>query len=232
MRRPNPAPRQRPRRLHGPFSAGGFTLLETMMALVVVGVGILAFVDAQGSFARSNAWSSHSATGMLLANEIREMCRKLPRHDPSSGITLVTSGGAPSAIGWGRESGETTVQQIDDIDDLNGMSFGFSGIYAGPIDAVRDIIPETDPNGNPVVDRAGNPVTLRNWRQRVVVEKVDPYNLNTVRAPAYTQAATSQWPAIAVDQFPLRVTVIVEYQDPITARIDEVTRLVWVVPVQ
>ena len=58
----------------------GFTLLETMLALVIIGVGVLAFVDAQTSFIRSNNWSSQAATGMLLANEIRELTRTLPRH--------------------------------------------------------------------------------------------------------------------------------------------------------
>lgn len=200
------------------------------MALVVVGVGILAFVEAQGSFSRSNGWSSNAATGMLLANEIRELCRHLPRHDPVSGLTLISSGGAPTVVGWGRESGETKIQQIDDIDDLNGVSFGFAATFAGPVDAVRAIIPQTTDNGVVVTDSGGKTVPLRGWRQRVIVEKVDPYNFTTVRAPSYTQAANSQWPAIAVDQFPLRVTVFVEFQNPVTTAIEEVTKVTWIVP--
>src|SRR4051812_41036160 len=103
---------------------GAFTLLETMMALVIIGVGVLAFVDAQSSFARSNAWSSQAATGMLLANEVREFSRRLTRHDPVTGLILTGSGASVVLQGWGREPGEVTVGDIDDLDDLDGVRFG------------------------------------------------------------------------------------------------------------
>ena len=67
------------------------------------------------------------------------------------------------------------------------------------------------------------------WSQRCTIQKVDPYNFNTVRTPGYQQVATNQLPFIPVDQFPLRVTVIVEYQDPASTQTTEITRLTWVV---
>src|SRR5438105_7251029 len=97
----------------------GFTLLETMMALVIIGVGVLAFVDAQASFTKSNNWSSQAATGMLLANEVREFSRRLPRHDPVTGLILTGNGASVVVQGWGRDAGEVTVDDIDDLDDLD-----------------------------------------------------------------------------------------------------------------
>ena len=69
--------------------ARGFTLLETSMAMVIIGVGVLAFVDAQKAFITNNNWSSHAATGAYLANEVRELARRLPRHDPVTGLYRV-----------------------------------------------------------------------------------------------------------------------------------------------
>src|SRR6185295_13822857 len=114
----------RPRGVRRSSARRAFTLLETMMALIIIGVGVLAFVDAQTSFARSNNWSSQAATGYLLANEVREFSRHLKRHDPVTGLVIVGSGASQTLVGWGREGGELTVDDIDDLDDLDGVTFG------------------------------------------------------------------------------------------------------------
>lgn len=217
------------RRRHAPRRA--FTLLESMLALLIIGVGVLAFVEAQTSFTRSNNWSSHAATGMLLANEVREMTRRFPRHDPVTGLSLGTApGGGQVVTGWGREPGETTVYDFDDLDDLDGVTFGMGGNFPGPVDAQGNLLQRVDDQGMPVLDGEGNPVALEGWRQRVLVTKVDPYNFSTARGPAYEQVASGLIPAIRVDQFPLRVTVIVEYQGLSDTRPEEITRLTWIVP--
>lgn len=206
----------------------GFTLLETMMALIIIGVGVLAFVDAHNAFMKSNAWSSQAATGMLLANEIREMARRLPRHDPVTGLSISGSGSTATLRGWGRETGEITPSDIDDIDDLNGVIFGAGGTFRGPVDAYGEIVPMVNELGEMVRDSQGAVRPLDGWSQRVVVEKVDPYNTGQVRAPAYQQVAAGVLPAIAVNQFPLRVTVIVTYQGPLETQATEITRLTWI----
>ena len=204
----------------------GLTLLETLMALTIVGVGVLAFVDAQASFIKSNSWSSQSATAMLLANEVREFSRTRTRHDPVTGLEIVSG----SLVGWAGEAGEASTDAIDDIDDLDGIVFGEGGTYEGPINAEGQIIPQIDISGIVQTDINTDIVPLQGWRQRVVVEKVDPYNFATPRADNYQQTATASLPFIGVDDFPLRVTVIVEYQSPTDVAPSEVTRLTWVVP--
>lgn len=207
----------------------GFTLLEAMLALVIIAVGVLAFVDAQAGFTRTNSWSSRAATGMLLSNEVREFSRRLNRHDPVTGLFLSGTGASQTLHGWGREDGETTVDDIDDLDDLDGVSFGAGGTFPGPVDAFGYLVPQTDLEGN-IVLAEGQPVALEGWSQHVTVAKVDPYNFGQARAAAYTQAATSQLPAIGVDQFPLRMTVVVNYTDPGTGQTSEITRTTWIVP--
>jgi prepilin-type N-terminal cleavage/methylation domain-containing protein len=220
----------RPRQLSRQGRTGGFTLLETMMALVIIGVGVLAFVDAQTSFARTNAWSSQAATGMLLGNEVRELTRRFARHDPVTGMSLVGSGPSAVVVGWGRETGEFTVDDLDDLDDLDGVVFGLGGTFLGPIDAFGGVVPEIGTDGNPILNPDGETFrALSGWTQRVTVEKVDPYNFTMVRAPAYEQQAGGGLPWIAVDKFPVRVTVSVHYQDPGQTQSTEVTKLTWIV---
>ncbi len=206
----------------------GFTLLETSMALVIIGVGVLAFVEAQQSFIKNNGWSSQAATGAYLANEIRELTRQMPRHDPVVGLYFDPDNGN-ALTGWGLEGGETEISDINDVDDLDGITFGGGG-FAGPINALGELIPETDANGTVVEGPDGQPRALVGWTQAVTVEKIDPLNYGTARADAYVIAAAGNDPGTAVEGFPLRVTVVVSYQGPLDSEPVEITRTVWVVP--
>ena len=81
-----------------PRSRHGFTLIETALATVIVGTGVLAIVSAQQAFHIKNNWSTHASTATLLGNEIREMTMSLPRHDPVNGLAnLDTPGGVKEA---------------------------------------------------------------------------------------------------------------------------------------
>lgn len=207
-----------------------FTLIETSMALIIIGVGVLAFVDAQQGFTRNNNWSSQAATATLLANEVRELTRHCSRHDPVTSIWLDSSGGSPVVRGWGPETGETTADSFDDLDDFDGRVFGATGDMDGPVNAFGEIVPSIDLNGQIVKDENNNVVPLPGWTQKVKVEKVDPFDWTLVRPNGYEQAASGSFAGRKVDKFPLRVTVTVLYQGPLDPQPAEVTRLIWVVP--
>lgn len=138
--------------------ARGFTLIETALATIIVGTGVLAIMSAQQAFFRQNEWSTHASTAQRLGNEIRELTLHMPRHDPVTGSTF-----------WGPESTETDVEDYDDLDDFDGDDGGgiaFSAALGnGPISSL----------GIPITDMAG-------WSQRVSVENVDPLNITTVVA--------------------------------------------------
>lgn len=215
---------------HARRAPHGFTLLETSMALVVIGVGVLAFVEAQQVFLQNNAWSSHTATGAYLANEVRELSLHFSRHDPQSGLWIETGGGSPVLRGWGNEAGEVTADSFDDFDDLDGQVFGVTGSMPGPINARGEVISEIGLDGNTVLDNDGDAVPLAGWTQSVTVEKVDPFNHALVRPGTYVIAPNGSFRGVAVDRFPLRVTVIVSYQGPYDAQPEEITRQIWIVP--
>lgn len=209
-------------------AARGFTLLETSLALVIIGVGVLAFVDAQQSFIRNNSWSSQAATAAYLANEIREFSRRLPRHDPVIGLYIDTENGN-ALIGWGLEGNETDISDINDVDDLDGLTFGAGG-FPGPINALGELVPQIDADGKTVLDQDGVGRALDGWFQSVHVEKVDALNYGAVRADNYKIDPSGNDPGTPVDGFPLRVTVVVSYQGAGDSEPVEVTRAMWIVP--
>lgn len=219
--------------------SGAFTLLETALATVIVGVGVLALVEAQTAFLRSNNWSSHSATATYLANEIRELTRKLPKHDPVNGLFMQGTGTSATLVGWGPATGSVTVDDFNHLTAFDGMRFasngsaGFSdGDLPGPIDAFGAIIPQINDDGSIVRDREGNPVPMTGWAQIVTVQKVDPFNASVVyndnaTLPANTGTGFS---GLAVDQFPLRVTVRVTFRGQFDSQESTVASVSWIVP--
>lgn len=221
-------------------SRGGFTLIEAALATVIIGVGIVAMVEAQQSFIRSNLWSSNAATGTFLANEIRELTRNLPRHDPVTGLYLEGGETGPSTlIGWGPESGEVLITDFDDLDDFDGISLSYIGTAGlddgdlpGPINAFGTVIPainldgvvaEPDPETGEVAPMAG-------WTQTVIVQKVSPFDTNTVVSDAQTEPASGSFRGRDVDEYPLRVTVEVSYLAPFAVEPELVARVSWIVP--
>jgi len=125
-RRPAPAAARR-----------GFTLLETGLAIIIVGSGVLAIMFAQQALHQQNRWAMLSSTGTYLANEMREMTARLPRHDPVTGRTF-----------WGPEDLEVILDDFDDLDDFDGVD-GAGTVFSadagtGPVNARREIIPDLE----------------------------------------------------------------------------------------
>lgn len=221
--------RNRARRVTAP---GGFTLIEASLATVIIGVGVLAMVDAQSSFIVSNQWSSHAATATFLANEIREMTRSLPKHDPVVGLFLEDQGdGTTTLLGWGPEQGETTLADFDDIDDFDGVVFSWigtpdlvNGDLPGPVNAFREVIPGLTIEGQETEE------TMLGWTQTVIVRKVHPFDFSQELANDFAELPSGAFPGRTVDQYPLRVTVQVHYQSLSQIEASLIAEVTWIVP--
>lgn len=218
----------------------GFTLIEAAMATVIIGVGVLAMVDAQQAFIRSNMWSSHAASAAFLGNEVRELMRHLPRHDPVVGLGLDDGGGL---FGWGPEPGENHVVDFDDVDDFDGIvfrDFGTPGVddgdLPGPINAFGEVIPAIDLHGTELGTSSADaePVftgeAMAGWSQTVIVEKVDPFNTAIVLPDGFFEAAAPGLAGRDVDSYPLRVTVEVRYQGLNDVEPTLIGEVSWIVP--
>ena len=68
----------------GRFRRGGFTLLEVMVATVIVGIGVAGMMIATQSNTRINAAGCGLTQATYLLEEIREWSMKLPFADPNN----------------------------------------------------------------------------------------------------------------------------------------------------
>jgi hypothetical protein len=142
-------------------SRRGFTLVETALATVIIGTGVLAMISAQQVLLEKNNWSTMANTATLLGNEIREMTLNLPRHDPVTGESF-----------WGPEEDEYSIDDYDDIDDFDGPGGGlvFSAeLGNGPVNASRSVISD-----------------MSGWEQIVTVSNVDSFDILTPLEDAST----------------------------------------------
>jgi prepilin-type N-terminal cleavage/methylation domain-containing protein len=111
------------RALPGGGRTRGFTLLETALATVIVGVGVMATMQVMAAGTMSNDAAGNMGTGVQLAHNVRELSLGLPFADPVYGMSH-----------WGLEPGETALT-ANDLDDLDGA------VFSPPINARRQVVP-------------------------------------------------------------------------------------------
>ena len=91
----------------------GFSLIEVLIATILVGMAIAALVAANSSFTMANDAGSDLSTAEFLIEQIRELTMMLPLVDPDASTWTVL----------GPESGEADVSAYDDVDDFDGATF-------------------------------------------------------------------------------------------------------------
>jgi len=197
-------------RLHSGESGGkrngrrgrGFTLMETTLTTIIVGLAITSLVKLVLANTQQNRYTQRLTTGCLLAENCREMLSGLPFNDPANGT-----------LTFGHEGSETlaTYNDVDDFDafDSTVRPDISAGQPVGPVDAARRVITETVGGVTQV------PVEWRNWRQQIAVDPVDPNNLNTV------------YPKPNTARVCLRITVTISYRPPGATAWEQVAQLRW-----
>ena len=100
----------------------GFTLMETGLATIIIGVGVSALVQLLAKGTISNLDGADLTTAVNLANSIHELTYGLSFADPVT------------PTHWGPETGET-LATYNDVDDFDGQ------VFSPPIDARRQSLP-------------------------------------------------------------------------------------------
>lgn len=134
--------------------SGGFTLIEAALTVVIISTGVLAIMSAQQAFHKKNDWAQRSGTALLLANELRELTKTLPKHDPFTNTETL-----------GPEPNENGVADFDDVDDFAGVvtaGVGAGTTFNPPINALRQEIPD-----------------MERWTQQVTVANVLQDNISS-----------------------------------------------------
>ena len=88
-----------------------FSLIEVLIASVLVGLAIAALVVANGAFTMANGAGADLSTAEFLVEQIREMTTALPVSEPD--VTAWTS--------FGPE--EASPADYDDVDDFDNATF-------------------------------------------------------------------------------------------------------------
>lgn len=101
---------------------GGFSFIEVLVSILLVGLAIASLVAANSAFTIANGAGADLSTAEFLSEQIRELTTLLPVIDPLTGDDT-----------FGSESGET-LSTYDDVDDFDGASF------SPPISADRNLL--------------------------------------------------------------------------------------------
>lgn len=88
----------------------GFTIIEALIAIILVGLAVASLVAANGSFTKANGAAVDLSTAEFLVEQLRELTTMLPVVDPQTGIST-----------FGPE--EAALTDYDDLDDFDGASF-------------------------------------------------------------------------------------------------------------
>lgn len=100
----------------------GFSLIEVLIAILLVGLAVASLVAANAAFTIANGAGADMSTAEFLFEQIRELTALLPVIDPETELAT-----------FGPESGETPAS-YDDLDDFDGASF------SPPINADRNVL--------------------------------------------------------------------------------------------
>ena len=99
----------------------GFSLIEVLIAIMLVGIAIASLVAANSSFTKANSAGTELSTAEFLVEQVRELAVLLPVIDPNTGEST-----------FGPE--EATLAEYDDLDDFDNASF------SPPISADREVL--------------------------------------------------------------------------------------------
>lgn len=89
----------------------GFTLIEVLFAVLLIGLAIASLMTANAAFTKANGAGTDLSTAEFLIGQIRELTMLLPVIDPETELAT-----------FGPETGET-LADYDDLDDFNGAAF-------------------------------------------------------------------------------------------------------------
>ena len=101
-------------------SRPGFTIMEVLIATILIGLAVAALVGSNRAFSAANGAGVNLSTAEFLIEEIRELTTSLAVVDPQTETTV-----------FGPESTENSLSTYDDLDDFDGQ------VFSPPIDINR-----------------------------------------------------------------------------------------------
>lgn len=100
----------------------GFTLIEVLVAVMLLGLAIVSLLAANTAFTAANGAGTNLSTAEFLVEQIKELTMPLAVIDPET-TGIPTFGAEEAALG-----------EYDDLDDFDGK------VFSPPIDGRRQIL--------------------------------------------------------------------------------------------
>ena len=104
---------------------GGFSLIEVLVAIILVGLAVACLVASNSSFTKANAAGTELSTAEFLSEQIKELTLLLPVVDPETEMST-----------FGPEGDEAGLADYDDLDDFDGV------VFSPPINSERLVLNE------------------------------------------------------------------------------------------
>ena len=136
----------------------GFSIIEVLIAIMLVGLAIASLVAANSAFTKANGAGVDLSTSEFLLEQIKELTALLPVVDPNTGITT-----------FGPETGEA-LADYDDLDDFDDATF------SPPIDTQRNTLNN--------FDTFSQQITVENVNPSDFEDVVTDHSTNFVRVTA------------------------------------------------
>lgn len=102
---------------------GGFSLIEALFAIILVGLAVASLLAANSAFTKANGAGTDLSTAEFLVEQIRELTALLPVVEPGTPDDEVDI--------FGPEADEILATDYDDLNDFDDKNF------SPPIDAGR-----------------------------------------------------------------------------------------------
>lgn len=117
-----------------------FTLVEILIAMVLLGIGVIAMVRAGAAFTDSNKEGIDMTTAQFLAEQARERSammsfNELSSWDPNSVILGVDAGDVNDLSGYTQD---ITVEYVDPNDFSNVLDSGTSDFIKVTVTVIKD----------------------------------------------------------------------------------------------
>ncbi|MCD6304484.1 MAG: hypothetical protein J7M21_05935 [Planctomycetes bacterium] len=121
------------KKMSRPRSGGGFTLIEALMASVILAIAVIAVLMPFTAGARCQQDEMRRTTAVGLAQQLMEEILSKPFEEPDDGDDY-----AESPSDFGPEPGETSREDYSAIDDYDGYTEPAGAIVDGDGEVVTD----------------------------------------------------------------------------------------------
>ena len=149
----------------------GFTLLECLFAIMLIGVAVSALVAANGALTMTNGAGVEISTAEFLVEQIRELTDMLPATDPD--FPTPTFG-----------CGEASIDLYDDVDDFDNVDI------SPPISSDRQVLSEFSAYSQKVIVVNVNPSNLD---QVVADNSTDFLRVTVTVSLSGTELSSASW---------------------------------------